>query len=301
VCSSDLVRDAFQKREVIRAAEKATESAYNPLNHPSDIIADHVAALERIENRTYGICIATHEPIDNVRLRAKPWAKYCIEYARLRGAQMQLGHCHETEAGIPYLPFVDALRQLVVDRPDDTLRDELGSAGPDVAKLVSEVTHRLPEVVPAPKGDPRAERIRVTGRIYRTEEIPVLRRRVGAGQMIEDTDIEWRMVRSNRVKSGALVDTAGLVGMVARRSIRQGDPIRAKDLTEPMLVTKGHSVVMTFRQPGLLLTVLGHAIESGAEGQAIRIRNLQSNAIVQAIVTGPDAVTVSSAMQIGMN
>lgn len=41
-------------------------------------------ALDRIENKTYGICIATHKPIGKARLRFKPWAKYCIEYARKR-------------------------------------------------------------------------------------------------------------------------------------------------------------------------------------------------------------------------
>lgn len=41
-------------------------------------------ALSRIEDRTYGICVATDKPISVERLRAKPWAKYCIEYARLR-------------------------------------------------------------------------------------------------------------------------------------------------------------------------------------------------------------------------
>ena len=41
-------------------------------------------ALQRISERTYGICLATHKPISVTRLRAKPWAKYCIEYARLR-------------------------------------------------------------------------------------------------------------------------------------------------------------------------------------------------------------------------
>ena len=39
-------------------------------------------ALDRIDNRTYGVCVATHRPITIARLRAKPWAKYCIEYAR---------------------------------------------------------------------------------------------------------------------------------------------------------------------------------------------------------------------------
>ena len=41
-------------------------------------------ALRRIDDGTYGVCLATHRPIIVARLRAKPWAKYCIEYARLR-------------------------------------------------------------------------------------------------------------------------------------------------------------------------------------------------------------------------
>jgi len=41
-------------------------------------------ALARIEEGTYGICMGTGRPISKARLRAKPWAKYCIEYARMR-------------------------------------------------------------------------------------------------------------------------------------------------------------------------------------------------------------------------
>ena len=41
-------------------------------------------ALARIADRTYGVCEATGKPIGLARLRAKPWAKYCIEYARMR-------------------------------------------------------------------------------------------------------------------------------------------------------------------------------------------------------------------------
>ncbi|MFQ5589691.1 MAG: TraR/DksA family transcriptional regulator [Phycisphaerae bacterium] len=41
-------------------------------------------ALARIDSRTYGVCLATHKKISTARLRAKPWARYCIEYARAR-------------------------------------------------------------------------------------------------------------------------------------------------------------------------------------------------------------------------
>ncbi|QOJ15929.1 MAG: TraR/DksA C4-type zinc finger protein [Planctomycetia bacterium] len=38
------------------------------------------AALDRIEKRTYGLCLATGKPIGKARLKAQPWAKYCYEY-----------------------------------------------------------------------------------------------------------------------------------------------------------------------------------------------------------------------------
>ena len=39
-------------------------------------------ALERIHNKTYGICEGTGKPIAKARLDAKPWARYSVEYAR---------------------------------------------------------------------------------------------------------------------------------------------------------------------------------------------------------------------------
>ena len=41
-------------------------------------------------------------------------------YARLRGVQVLRGNCHETEAGLPYLPFVEALREYVASKPEDS-------------------------------------------------------------------------------------------------------------------------------------------------------------------------------------
>lgn len=36
-------------------------------------------ALERIESNTFGICAECEEAISEKRLRALPWAKYCID------------------------------------------------------------------------------------------------------------------------------------------------------------------------------------------------------------------------------
>ena len=40
-------------------------------------------ALVRLENKTYGICEGTGKPIPKARLEAQPWARYCVEYARM--------------------------------------------------------------------------------------------------------------------------------------------------------------------------------------------------------------------------
>jgi DnaK suppressor protein len=40
-------------------------------------------ALQRIENKAYGICEGTGKPIRKARLEAQPWARYSVEYARM--------------------------------------------------------------------------------------------------------------------------------------------------------------------------------------------------------------------------
>ena len=40
-------------------------------------------ALQRIDDGTFGVCLGTGQPIRKSRLTARPWAKYCIEHARM--------------------------------------------------------------------------------------------------------------------------------------------------------------------------------------------------------------------------
>lgn len=82
-------------------------------------------------------------------------------YAQLRGAQALVGRCYETEAGLPYIPFVEAMRAYVASAPDDDLRENLGDGAPDVAKLVSEIRRRLPDLPALPPGQPEQERYRL--------------------------------------------------------------------------------------------------------------------------------------------
>jgi len=45
-------------------------------------------ALDRLASGDYGTCLACEEPIPAKRLRALPWARYCIPCQETAGAQM---------------------------------------------------------------------------------------------------------------------------------------------------------------------------------------------------------------------
>ena len=54
-------------------------------------------ALQRIEQGTYGICKGTGKQISKARLKAQPWAQYCVEYARM----LEQGLVTEPEQQMP--------------------------------------------------------------------------------------------------------------------------------------------------------------------------------------------------------
>jgi len=56
--------------------------ALDLLDNERNLLREIDEALQRIESGTYGICVATGKPITKARLKFKPWAKYCLEYAR---------------------------------------------------------------------------------------------------------------------------------------------------------------------------------------------------------------------------
>lgn len=70
-------------------ADTATETYDRELDYTLEENSEHVlaeidAALERIENGTYGTCTNCGEQIPEERLEALPWATLCIECQRDR-------------------------------------------------------------------------------------------------------------------------------------------------------------------------------------------------------------------------
>lgn len=63
--------------EVQRAAER--ELAIRTLDRESSLLRNVRAALQRIDQGHYGVCLHCEEDISVKRLQAVPWTPYCIE------------------------------------------------------------------------------------------------------------------------------------------------------------------------------------------------------------------------------
>ena len=89
-------------------------------------------------------------------------AEELATYARMRGAQVLWGRCHESRGAPPYWPWVQAIRSYVRERDPERLRSEMGTGATDVAEIVSDVKERIPDLKPAPAmSDPEQARFRL--------------------------------------------------------------------------------------------------------------------------------------------
>jgi DNA-binding CsgD family transcriptional regulator len=88
-------------------------------------------------------------------------AQELATYARLRGAQVLWGRCHEERGMPPYWPWVQAIRSYVRDHNADRLRSEMGTGAVDIAEIVFDVRERLPGLKPPPPLEPDQARFRL--------------------------------------------------------------------------------------------------------------------------------------------
>ena len=135
-------------------------------------------------------------------------------------------------------------------------------------------------------------RASLRGRAVRIVEVPVLRHRLGAEAVITDGDIEWLRLPAAKLGRSVVTDAADMVGKSPRRALRAGRPVRLGELRAPVLVARNSLVTIHLQSRWMRLTVQGRALEDGAIGQVIRVKNTKSNTVLHAEVAGPSVVAV---------
>jgi flagella basal body P-ring formation protein FlgA len=139
------------------------------------------------------------------------------------------------------------------------------------------------------------QRFTVAGRLRQQIELPVLNRRLQAGEVITPADLQWVSVGDRGLPGNAVYDPQELIGHTPRRSLPAGSPLVAADLKRPTVVAKGALVTLILSTPSMRLTARGRALDEGAVGDTIRVANAQSQTVVAGVVLANGQVAVDEA------
>lgn len=118
--------------------------------------------------------------------------------------------------------------------------------------------------------------------------------RLARGQELNSRSVvcEWRDVTD--FPGAPLRDLTAATGYRLRRNIPAGNVITASALEVIPDVEYGDEVTIEFSVGALSLRAVGSALEAGAVGETVRVRNITSKSIIKATITAPGVVSAKA-------
>ena len=168
--------------------------------------------------------------------------------------------------------------------PDTVVSADVGQLDYDPA------TGRFTALLALAAPDIQPVHTRLSGRVEDMLDVPVAMRRLLPGDVVGRGDLRMRRVRVDSIRADVARDPSQAVGMEVRKPVGPGAPIPLAELGRPMEVRKGDLVQIEMQSPGLLISAQGVALEGGAAGDAIRVMNSTSHAVLGAQIVGAGKV-----------
>ena len=95
-------------------------------------------------------------------------------------------------------------------------------------------------------------------------------------------------------RAAAVLDRGALVNKTSRRTLLPNLPIPKNAVGEPKVVALNAMVRVVYSEGGLTISTYGSALQAGAVGDVIPVRNLESGLTVAGAIGGDGAVHVPS-------
>lgn len=113
------------------------------------------------------------------------------------------------------------------------------------------------------------------------------------GQYIDESDLEHQKLDISRLNQGFFRDKSSLLELQAKRNLPAGTVLNPANLAAKKLVKSGERVTLILNIDGLSVTSEGVALQSARRGQVIKVKNPQSNRIIEGVVSGAGRVRVN--------
>jgi flagella basal body P-ring formation protein FlgA len=121
-------------------------------------------------------------------------------------------------------------------------------------------------------------------------EVLAYARSMATGDIVQPEDLVWIKVAAG--PSDAPSDADALIGMTAKRPLRQGAAASLRDVSTPLVIKAGDIVAVTYEDAGVSLSLQGKAMAAAAVGESLAVQNTASKKIIETVATGPGSAAV---------
>lgn len=136
-------------------------------------------------------------------------------------------------------------------------------------------------------------KIYVTINIATMQSVTVAARPVARGHLLTRGDLRVEERDTGRIRKAYYTDPASLIGLRARRAIATGRILDPGTLEQRQLVKRGATVQILASQGALRVRMKGKALDNGAQGERIRVRNLGSGREITGEVIASGVIRVT--------
>lgn len=123
--------------------------------------------------------------------------------------------------------------------------------------------------------------------------VVVATRPLARGQQISRADLRVEDRDTSRMHRAYFSDPQGLIGQRTRRQIAAGKLLHPGLVERRQLIRRGGLVKIVARQGGLQVSMKGKALENGALGEQVRVRNTASGRDITGEVVAAGVIEVS--------
>ena len=112
------------------------------------------------------------------------------------------------------------------------------------------------------------------------------------GQLIDANNVKLKKMKVSSLFNGYFREIVALTGLQAKRNLARNSILTSANLQPRKLVRSGQRVIIVLNLKGLEVKSSGQALQSASLGQLIKVKNTQSNKIVEGVVTADGQITV---------
>lgn len=211
-----------------------------------------------------------HQPLEEIRQTAREFATSQYVDPRTSGTV-------ETKVEVGYLD-----KRLKLRKCDTPLN----------AELLSQQSQNTNFTVTVKCHGDKPWTVYVPVKVLSYVSVKVATRPLARGISVQESDISTEKREVSRLRSGYFVSAENLIGRIPKRSLPKGVVISPNDLTSHKVIRRGGKVSILAKFHGVAVRMPGKALSDGAQGEMIKVENLSSKRVIDAIAIKPGIVEV---------